>query len=288
MTSLDDALEGATAHVPDGAPLTEALARTTDLGVVAHPDDLELAMPGPILACAADPGRWFTGIVCTDGAGAPRPAAGATPSDLVARRADEQRRAAGLGGYSAVFLLGRSSEQARGPGRAELVTALEFLLRAAGAARVLTHNPLDRHPTHVAVATSVIDAARALPPDRRPGQLLGCEAWRDLDWLDANERVELPVTGAEDAALELARCFGSQLEAKRYDLAAQGRRRANATFARRDAADSQTEVSLAVDLTGALDESADPTAFVLGLVDRFRSDAAAALEANWPRPPGRS
>lgn len=288
MTGLDDALDGTTAHVPDGSPLSEALARTTDLGVVAHPDDLELAMPGPILACAADPDRWFTGIVCTDGAGAPQPTSppGVTPPDLVARRAAEQRSAAELGGYSAVFLLGRSSQQARGPGRAQLAATLEFLLRAAGAARVLTHNPLDRHPTHVAVATSVIDAARALPQDRRPEQLLGCEAWRDLDWLGADERVELPVTNAEDAALELARCFASQLEAKRYDLAAQGRRRANATFAHLDAADAHTEVSLAVDLTGALDESADPAAFVLGLVDRFRSEAAAALEANWPRRPG--
>ena len=83
-------------HVPDGLDVDAALARTTDLGIGAHPDDLELDLLPGVVHCVDDPDRWFTGIVCTDGAGSVRVGASATMTDdeLVAERWAEQRRAA--------------------------------------------------------------------------------------------------------------------------------------------------------------------------------------------------
>ncbi len=55
-------------YVPDGAAIDDALARTTDLGIVAHQDDLEFMALVAIGACLDDPARWFSGVACTDGA----------------------------------------------------------------------------------------------------------------------------------------------------------------------------------------------------------------------------
>ncbi len=55
--------------VPDQLPLGSALARTTHLGIGAHPDDLEIMAAHGILECFASSERWFTGVVVTDGAG---------------------------------------------------------------------------------------------------------------------------------------------------------------------------------------------------------------------------
>ena len=63
---------GADVLIPDGSDVDAALARTTDLGIGAHPDDLEFLMLVPIAAATDDPDRWFTGITCTDGAGCAR------------------------------------------------------------------------------------------------------------------------------------------------------------------------------------------------------------------------
>ena len=220
-------------HVPDGAPVAEALARTTDLAVVAHPDDLELVAPGIIGACRDDPARWFTGVVCTDGAGSVPPADGgpAGPAALAERRAAEQRAAADLGRYAAVALLGHGSATVAQPGaRGVVVDEVAALLARTRPGLVLTHDLADRHTTHLGTALAVVDAIRRLPTADRPTRLVGCEGWRSADWLGAADLVRLDVTGHEDLAGDLLACFGSQLGPKAYEPAAAGRRRANATF----------------------------------------------------------
>lgn len=269
--------------VPDGAALADALDRTTDLGVGAHPDDLEFLAIVPIGECRAADDRWFAGVTCTDGAGSTRtvPFAGMSSSELADVRREEQRRAAELASYSAVLQLGHTSGAVRSSSGFEaLVDELHSVLQACEPLNVYTHNLADKHPTHVAVAAAVIHAARRLPLDRRPSRLVGVESWRDLDWLPDLEKVRLDATRHVELAAELAGVFASQIGdgGKRYDLATQGRRRANATLFEIRAGDDAEEVVVAMDLTSLVrNESLDPVAFVLGAIDRFRADVEQAL-----------
>ena len=270
--------------VPDGVAVDAALARTTDLGVGAHPDDLELLMVVPIAACRAASERWFTGVTCTDGAGSARAGRFAALGDaeMVAVRRAEQRAAAELGRYGAMVQLGHASAAVRtAPGRTVLVDQLEALLRATRPTDVYTHNLADKHTTHVVVAAALIAAIRRLPVDARPARLLGVEGWRDLDWLDDDEKVTLDASGAGDLAARLAGCFISQIEGgKRYDLATEGRRRANATFGDPHAVDDVEQATVALDLTPLIrDDTADPAAFVTAAIDRFRATAEASVRS---------
>ena len=58
--------------VPDQAPISEALDRTTTLAISAHQDDIELMAWQGALACFGRNDKWFTGVVTADGAGSPR------------------------------------------------------------------------------------------------------------------------------------------------------------------------------------------------------------------------
>jgi LmbE family N-acetylglucosaminyl deacetylase len=268
-------------HVPDGRPLAEALGRTTDLGIGAHPDDLELFALVPIAECLADPGRAFVGVTCTDGAGSAVTGrfADMTADQLIACRRDEQRRAADVGRYAAVLQLGHPSATVRRPdGLATLVDDLAAVLAATRPRRVVTHDLADKHVTHVAVGLATVAAVRRLPTAVRPERLLGVEGWRSLGWLGADEAVGLDATGHADLARRLVEVFRSQLTGKRYDLAEAGRRRANATLGDPRRLDTAEEASVAMDLTPlVVDDRLDPVAFVLAAVDRFRADVEHTL-----------
>lgn len=285
---------GVRIEVPDGTDPLVALARTTDLAVVAHPDDLELSMVGPLLACRDDPERWFTGVVCTDGTGSVRPANMASLDDdaFAAVRAAEQVAAARAAGMSAVVLVGLPSDVVRRPGEGhrQLVATVAALSEACLPDVVHTHDPADPHATHVAVLAAVVSALRTLAPDRRPRQLVGWEGWRSVDWAPRGDRVATEVADG-DAADALVRLHASQVATKRYDIASRGRRQAHATFADHLAADDvagdeAAEVALGVDLTTLLDDTTDPLAAVATMVQAFADGVVGGLAPWWPAPAG--
>lgn len=271
----------AAVHVPDGASFDDALARTTDLGIGAHPDDLELSMLVPIGECFDRDDRWFTGIVCTDGAGSARSGAFASHSDaeLVGVRSAEQRRAADVGCYSAVVQLGHPSGEVRAAATRgalvdELADLVERVVHPDRPLNVYTHNLADKHPTHAAVALAVVEAFRRLPAGLRSIRLVGVEGWRDLDWLPDHEKVLLDASAHAELGARLAACFPSQIAGgKRYDLAVEGRRRANATMRDPRAVDGAEQVSIAMDLTSLIrNHDLDPVTFATAAVDRFRAE----------------
>ncbi len=268
--------------VPDGMALPQALERTTHLGVVAHADDLEILAYAGILACFRREDRWFTGVVLTDGGGSSRSEAYAAVSDadFLKIRVAEQRKAAVIGEYAAVIQLGRSSADAKGPGRAAIVDGLVDVLRNTKPATVYTHNPADRHDTHVATALATIEACRRLPAAARPARLLGGEVWRDLDWLADPDKVAEDVSGRDHLASALIGVYDSQIAgAKRYDLAVMGRRRAHATYHRSHALDASPMLSFAMDLTPLVtDPGLDVFAHVDACIGRFRDEVKERLE----------
>ena len=259
--------------VPGGGSLESALTSTTHLGIGAHPDDLEImAYPG-ICACRGQKNLHFSGVVATDGAGSPRSGSSeklSTP-DLVKTRREEQKQAASLGGYAAILQLGHPSAEVRGSGRRSLTSDLLQILKAAKPKVLYLHNPADRHETHVAVLLASLAALRQLPPADRPAEIYGCEVWGDLDWVPSERVIRLTCPAPADFGPSLLRVFRSQVDGKRYDLAAAGRRRAQATFSDAYTPDQAEEVVLALDLKPLVENSKLTLAeFVSSLTGEFQ------------------
>ena len=255
-------------HTPAGGDLASALASTTHLGMGAHADDLEImAYPG-ICACRGQKNLRFSGVVATDGAGAPSKLAG---RDLIQARMNEQKKAADLGDYAAVIQLAHPSTEIRGPGRKALTADLLQILKAAKPKVLYLHNPADRHETHLAVLLASLEALRQLPSGERPAEIYGCEVWGDLDWVPATKAVRLSCSAPADFGPSLLRVFRSQVDGKRYDLAAAGRRRAQATFADAYHPDQAEEVVLALDLKPLVESpKLSLTDFVSALTGEFQ------------------
>lgn len=272
---------GAEVFVPDGLPAAEALARTTHMGVGAHPDDLEILALHGILECFGRSDRWFCGVVLADGAQSPRGGAYGDLGDEALRevRRLEQRKAAVVGEYGAVVLLDYSSPEVKDASVQGVVADLVALLGASRPGVVFTHNPADRHDTHVATALRTIQACRQLPPKERPNRVLGGEVWRDLDWMVEVDKVALDVGSRENLANALVSVFDSQIASgKRYDLATLGRRRAHATYQESHGLDATSALSLAMDLTPLLqDTELDVARFAGSFVERFADDVSARI-----------
>jgi LmbE family N-acetylglucosaminyl deacetylase len=268
--------------VPDQLTIEKALGRTTHLAVAAHQDDIEIMAFDGILSCFQRDERWFTGVVVTDGAGSPRDDLYKDMSDEAMRlvRRKEQRKAAVVGEYAAQVLLDHPSAAVKDPRATAVIEDLTAVFEAARPEVVYTHNLADKHDTHVAVALRLIAAVRALPAAGRPKQLLGCEVWRDLDWLLDSDKVAFDVSAHENLQAALLGVFDSQIcGGKRYDLATMGRRRAHATYYASHATDQAHGMVFAMDLSPLLADGAlDPARFVEKHLQRFRDDVMGRLQ----------
>lgn len=271
----------ANVFIPDDVETVVALARTTHLGIGAHQDDLEIMAYHGILACFDRSDAWFSGVTCTNGSGSSRtgPYAAYTDEAMMAVRQEEQRQAAILGRYGAMVQLDHPSSVVKDPANPALQDDLVQILRATKPAVVYTHNPADKHATHIGIVINVLLALRQLPVGERPSQVYGCEVWRDLDWLPDEDKVALDVSGRENMAAALVGLFDSQIAGgKRYDLATMGRRRANATYFASHAVDEASQITFALDLTPLVqDDSLDIAAYVLGFIGKFRENVQANL-----------
>jgi LmbE family N-acetylglucosaminyl deacetylase len=268
-------------YVPDGEALPGALGRTTHLGIGAHQDDLEILAFHGIAECFARRDRWFTAVTCTDGAGSSRvgPYAEYTDEMMRAVRRVEQRQAGAVGQYAAVLQLDYPSAAVKDPRDTRLIEDLAEILRAARPQVVYTHNPADKHATHVGVGLAALAAMRRLPRADRPRAAYGVEVWRDLDWLPDDEKVALDVGAHENLASALTGLFDSQIVGgKRYDLATLGRRRANATYFQSHSADAAEQLNFAMDLTPLVrDEALDVVEYVVQYVRKLEQDIRSKL-----------
>lgn len=272
---------GSEVYLPDGSVAETALARTTHMAIGAHPDDNEIMAFHGILGCFGRVDRHFTSVTVTNGAGSARDGVYAryTDEEMQKVRRVEQKKAAVVGEYSAQVFLDYTSAEVKDVRNGSVVEDLKKIVEAARPQVIYTHNLADKHDTHVAVVLRTLRALRELPREARPQRLLGCEAWRSLDWLCDADKVVLDVHGREHLAMSLVGLYDSQIcGAKRYDLATAGRRNANATFLESHAVDQTTAAIFAVDLTPLLqDEKLDPSEYILGFIDRFQRDVSTRL-----------
>jgi LmbE family N-acetylglucosaminyl deacetylase len=271
---------GAEIYVADGSPVDAALARTTHLGVAAHQDDLEIMAYHGILECFGRKDKGFAGVTVTNGAGSPRDGLYGryTDEEMQVIRRKEQKKAAYVGEYSAHVFLDYSSGAVKDAHNSPVVGDLKRIIAAAKPQVIYTHNLADKHDTHVAVTLRLLQALRELPADSRPQHLYGCEVWRNLDWLNDDDKVIFDVDGHENLATSLVGLFDSQVAGgKRYDLATMGRRRANATYLASHGVDKSTSLIFAIDLTPVMDAKVDVKEYALGYIDRFAKEVSGRL-----------
>ncbi|MEM8868561.1 MAG: PIG-L family deacetylase [Verrucomicrobiota bacterium] len=269
--------------VPDSAPRAEAFARCSHLGIGAHQDDLEFMAYHGISACYKEANHWFGGVICTDGGGSSRAGkyADCSNQEMRAIRAEEQKQAANLGQYSFVGQLKWPSTTVKDRStRQALIDQLESIILRSQPEIIYTHNPADKHQTHIAVCMATIEAIRKLPPHYRPKQLYGCEVWRDLDWLPDDEKVALDVSAYPDLAKKLNACFDSQIAGgKNYGDAVIGRRHANATFYDSHNTDQVNQLWFAMNLTPLIeDDSLSVKEYVEAKIDRFKNEALDSIQ----------
>ena len=195
-------------------------------------------------------------------------------------RRREQRNAATIGEYGVMIQLDYPSATVRNPGESSLVDDLRGILMAMRPQVIYTHNPADKHDTHIAVLLGALEAMRSLPHEQRPSKVIGCEVWRDLDWLPDAEKVIMDVSGGDHLANQLNAAFQSQIVGgKRYDLATIGRRSANATFLKAKEADRADQVIFGMDLTPLVtDPSCSVPEFVAEKIARFRDEVLGSLK----------
>ena len=268
--------------VPDARLTAEAaLARTTHLCVAAHQDDIEImAYPG-IAECFGQNDKWFSGVVVTNGASSPRSGIYGhyTDDQMQAVRFQEQRKAAMIGEYSIQLQLAHHSSAVKERGHAAVQSDLGAIFTGAKAEVVYLHQPADKHDTHIGVLAQSLAALRKLPVELRPKRVLGCEVWRDLDWMVDSDKQVLDAGRYPNLAMALVGVFDSQISGgKRYDLATAGRRVAHATYHTSHATDQYQGITWAMDLTPLVHDPALSLAeYTLSYVERLKQDIAARL-----------
>jgi LmbE family N-acetylglucosaminyl deacetylase len=273
---------GSEIFIPDGSYLPGAITRTSHLGVAAHPDDLEIMAYHGILKCFSSDKDCFFGVIATDGAGSPRDGfyKRYTDEEMKVVRKKEQKKAAQVGEYAGVAFLNYTSSEVKDPKNINPRDDIKELITLAKPKVVYTHNPADKHDTHVAVGLRTIQALRELPSELRPETVYGCEVWRDLDWMLDEDKIGLDVSEHQNLATSLVSVFDSQVAGgKGYDMATIGRRRAHATYYATHGVDVATSMIFAMDLTGLIsDPSLDVKEFVCRYINRFAADVSKRID----------
>ena len=270
-------------YIPDGSNLNDALSRTTHLCIAAHQDDIEIMAVEGILLAFENPELHFTGCVVTDGHGSPRAGKFADVSDdeMAQIRVEEQKEAARIGKYSAQAFLGYPSAEVKKAGNQALKEDLKNLIRQTRPEVLYTHNLADKHNTHVGVLMRVLEALRELEPEELPKRLIGCEVWRNLDWMPDEKKVIMDVSDHKELQAQLVDVFVSQVQGgKNYTDAILGRRVANATYLASHAVDNATGLSFGMDMTPLLkDKDLDPVEFVKTFLLEFQTNVVGLIEA---------
>ncbi|MDR2090333.1 MAG: PIG-L family deacetylase [Clostridiales bacterium] len=266
-------------YIPETAKKS---AGKTYLALAAHQDDIEIMAADGILKGFYGADCSFVAVVTADGAGSARDGRYKEYSDaeMANVRKTEQIKAAFVGEYEALYLLNYQSSAIKSANNISIAEDYAKILKKHKPQTVYTHNLLDKHATHLGVAVKAVKAIRSLPKKDRPLYFFGCEVWRNLDWLPDTEKVRFDLSAGENMQAALLGVFDSQISGgKRYDLATQGRRLANATYSESHSVDEVKSMSYALDLSPLIkDDTADIADFAMSKIEAFKKEAEEALK----------
>ncbi|MCL2164626.1 MAG: PIG-L family deacetylase [Oscillospiraceae bacterium] len=270
-------------YVPDDTAVADALQRTTSLCFAAHQDDIELMAYSAVAECFDSDEKWFGGVIVTNGAGALTEGVyeGYTTEQMIETRVREANQASSIGRYSFQIQLLYPSSEIKQAGSANVLEDMAAIIKACRAEKVFTHNLADKHPSHAAVALRTIEAIRRLPKDLRPRKLYGMAAWRDLDWVTDDLKVVFDASAHPNIAMALISLYDSQIAgSKRYDLAAEGRRRANSVLHSTHGLNVGEAVDFAIDMTALVeDDELSPKDYMISYVDALKREIASTIDA---------
>ncbi|MCL1944197.1 MAG: PIG-L family deacetylase [Firmicutes bacterium] len=256
---------------------------TTDLVIAAHFDDVEFMSYSVITNCMQNPNKGMGAVVITDGGGSPRGGkyANITDEQMIELRIEEQKNAAKLGQYSDMIMLMQSSKLVKECSQ-DIVQQVAKTIIDIGPQVLYTHNIFDKHPTHQATFKIVISALKSLPMHQRPKQLIGCEVWRALDWINDVDKIPMDTSFDHDFARKLFGMFESQIiGGKNYGNAVIGRFVANATFYQTHSVDEYESLSYGLDMTALIDDrNLTMTQLATQHLDNFRDDVLGVLDGN--------
>ena len=252
------------------------------IAIAAHQDDIEIMAIDGILKAFDSKDEAFVGVITTDGAGSARSGIYEkyTDEQMKQVRAVEQKKAAEIGGYNTLISLNYTSSQAKSPNSRDVIEDYKTILKTFRPKIVYTHNLCDKHDTHIAVVIKVIEAIRGLSEAERPQKVYGCEVWRNLDWLNDDEKVVFDVSKHQNLAMSLLGVFDSQISGgKRYDLATEGRRVANATYSSSHLVDEASHLAYAMDLTPLCNNlTISASDYVTDKIQHFKLDVLSKID----------
>ncbi len=241
--------------------------------IAAHPDDVEIMAYHGILRGYRSKKYSFVAVVSADGANSARkgPYKDYTNDMMKETRIKEQEAAGEAGHYNQVIMLNYSSDELKDKNNTDPVEDYYNIIKELKPKTIYTHSLLDRHQTHLAVAIKVLLALRKLNKEDRPKLVLGCEVWRDLDWVNDDMKVFLDVSGKPKLARRVLNVYKSQIiGGKRYDKAVMGRRKGHATFSSSHKVDKSKFMSYAINMTKLMKKpKIDIKEWTLNFIDEF-------------------
>lgn len=246
------------------------------LCIAAHQDDVEIMAYHGILKGWFSKKYSFSAVVTCDGAGSARTGEFKDYTDEMMKkvRIKEQQEASEIGKYHSLYMLNYTSAEVKNKDDDSVINDYINIIKELRPEVIYTHNLLDKHPTHLGVVIKVIKALRKLDKKYHPKKVLGCEVWRDLDWVDDDLKYVLDVSKKPKLAKDILNVYKSQIiGGKRYDLATIGRRYANATYAASHSVDKAKMVNFAIDLTPLINSlNLDIKQYALNYIDKFYQD----------------
>gem|GEM_PF-51368 len=221
--------------------LERVLTNTTDVGVGAHQDDIEIMAAPALLSAARTASKQWLTVIVTDGA-ASKSVLNGKPTDLTPRqltdmRQREQRQAAKDAGTPVIQLKYPSAAVNAHMGtlkKQEAALSLGTLFAAMpNLEQVFGHNPIDKHATHLATFAVQTAALRAAKPPML-NKVYAMEVWGGLTGIPEVQLSMFPVEDGKDLVVirRLIDHFQSQIigQDRAYSNASLGRAEGHGGF----------------------------------------------------------